>query len=160
MTTRVLHLPGGFWSTFPVDLNKLTMPEKIISASAIVLFLDSFMPWFKISFLGRSFSYNGWEIGMMAILPMFIGLVLLSHIVLTKLTEGVSLPDLPWPMVHMVGGIVAGALLVLKLLIGAEESGVDLDRAFGMFVGVLCGIGLAVGGWLYRQEAEGRATTM
>jgi hypothetical protein len=91
---------------------------------------------------------------------MLVGLVMLSHIVLTKLTEGVTLPELPWATIHLVGGIAAGALLVLKLLIGAEESGVDLDRAFGMFIGVLCGIGLAVGGWLHRQELEGSTTAM
>jgi hypothetical protein len=160
MVDGILHLRRRFWSTSTVDLNKLTTPEKIISVSAIVLFFDSFMPWFKISFLGSTISFNGWDVGFMAILPMLIGLVMLTHIVLSKLVEGVTLPDLPWPRVHMIGGIVAGAIVVLKLLIGASSAGVDLDRAFGMFLGTLCGIGLAVGGFLYRQEAEGRATAL
>jgi hypothetical protein len=37
---------------------------------------------------------------------------------------------------------------------------VDLDRAFGMVIAALCGIGLAAGGFLYRREAEGSATAM
>jgi hypothetical protein len=81
---------------------------------------------------------------------------MLGHIVITNFVENVTLPDLPWPMIHMVGGILAAVLVVLKLLIGDDVSGlgvsIDLDRSFGLFLAAIAAIGLAVGGFLYNQE--------
>ena len=142
-----------------MDLNKLTTPEKVISASAIVLFIASFLPWFKISFLGSDITGNGWDVGFFwGGIPTILGLVMLAHIVLTKLANNVTVPDLPWPRIHLIAGIVAGAIVVLKLLMGHSEIGVDFDRAFGLFLAALAGIGLAVGGFLYYKETNGTAT--
>ncbi len=138
-----------------MDLNKLTTPEKITSASAIVLFIASFLPWFKISFLGADITGNGWDVGFFwGGIPTILGLVMLAHIVLTKLASNVSVPELPWPRIHLIAGIVAGAIVVLKLLIGHSEIGVDFDRAFGLFLAALAGIGLGVGGFLYYKETN------
>jgi hypothetical protein len=143
-----------------VDLNKLTTPEKIISASAIVLFIASFLPWFKISFLGSDITGNGWDVGFFwGGIPTILGLVMLAHIVLTKLANNVTVPELPWPRIHLIAGVVAGAIVVLKLLMGHSEIGVDFDRAFGLFLAALAGIGLAAGGFLYYKETNGAATT-
>jgi len=146
-----------------VDINKLTMPEKVISASAIVLFIASFLPWFEISIFGISASGNGWDVGFLwGGIPTILGLVMLAHVLISKFAENVTLPELPWPMIHMVAGIVAGALVVLKLLIGESEAGIDFDRAYGLFLAAIAGIGLAVGGFLYNKEHQGSgtATTM
>jgi hypothetical protein len=143
-----------------VDLNKLTMPEKLISGSAIVLFIASFLPWFKISFLGSDITGNGWDVGFFwGGIPTILGLVMLAHIVLTKLASNVSVPDLPWARIHLIAGIVAAAIVVLKLLMGHSEIGVDFDRAFGLFLAALAAIGLAVGGFLYYKEHEGTTAT-
>jgi hypothetical protein len=138
-----------------VDLNKLTRTEQIISASAIVLFIASFLPWFKLSFLGQSASGNGWDVGFFwAGIPTLIGLAMLAHILVTKFGNDVKLPELPWPMVHMVGGIVAAVIVILKLLIGHEELGVDFDRAYGLFIAAIATLGLAYGGFMYKREAD------
>jgi hypothetical protein len=143
-----------------VDLKKLSMPEKIISASAIVLFVASFLPWFKIDFLGGSVSGNGWDVGFFwGGIPALIALAMLAHIALSNFAENVNLPDLPWPRVHMIAGIVAGAIVVLKLLLGHSELGVDFDRGYGLFLAALGGIGLAAGGFLLYRESSGSGTT-
>jgi hypothetical protein len=139
-----------------VDLNKLTRTEQIICGSAVVLLLASFMPWYS-KFGG---SRNGWDYFFWGVIPVLIGLVMLAHIVITKLADNVTVPDLPWPMVHLVGGIVAAALVVLKLLIGDEVSAlglsVDLDRSFGLFLATLAALGLAYGGYSYNRETTAR----
>jgi hypothetical protein len=143
-----------------VDLNKLTMPEKVISVSAIVMFIASFLPWFKIDFLGTSVTGNGWDVGFLwGGIPAILGLVMLAHVAISKFAPDTKLPDLPWPRVHMIAGIVAGAIVVLKLLIGHSEIGVDFDRAFGLFLAALAGIGLAAGGFLYKKEADSGTST-
>lgn len=139
-----------------MDLNKLSTPEKIISASAIVLFIASLLPWFKVG----PYSGNGWDVGFLwGGIPTLIGLVMLAHVLVSNFAENVNIPEAPWPMIHLVGGILAGALILLKLLIG-EEAGIagftiDIDRAYGLFIASLAGIGLAAGGFLYNQEYGG-----
>jgi hypothetical protein len=143
-----------------VDINKLSMPEKIIAASGILLLISSFLPWFKVEFLGQDITANAWDLGFLfGPLPVLLGLVMVAHVAISNFAENVSLGDLPWPKIHMGAGIAAGVLIILKLLIGESAAGVDIDRAFGIFLGTLCGIGLAAGGFLYNKEHDG-ATTM
>ena len=144
-----------------MDINKLSNPEKIIGGSAIVLFVASLLPWFEVSFLGTSVSGNGWDVGFLwGRLPVLIALVMLAHIVISNFFESVKLPDLPWARVHLGGGILAALLVVLKLLIGESEIGIDFDRAYGLFLAVIAAVGLAVGGFLYFKENEGTSTAM
>lgn len=144
-----------------MDIDKLSTPEKIISASAIVLLIASFMPWFSVEAAGIKFGdVNGWDLDfLVGPLPILLGLVMLAHVLLSTFAEDVSLGNLPWPKVHMVAGIVAAALLLLKLIIGEDGFGeIDVNRSYGLFLATLAGIGLAAGGFLYHQERDGTAT--
>lgn len=139
-----------------MDINKLSTPEKIISVSAIVLFIASFLPWFKVSFLGSSITGNGWDVGFLwAGIPTLLGLAMLAHVAISNFAENVKLPELPWPKVHLIAGCLAALLVVLKFLIGESEVGVDFDRAFGLFIAAIAAIGLGVGGFLYYRESQG-----
>jgi hypothetical protein len=140
-----------------VDINKLSTPEKIIGVSGIVLFIASFLPWFTYSAGIYDFSANGWDTGFLwGGIPTLLGLVMVGHVVLSNFAENVKLPELPWPRVHMIAGIVAAALVVLKLLVGAKGGGVvTLDRGFGLILAAIAAIGLGVGGFLYYRESQG-----
>jgi hypothetical protein len=148
-----------------VDINKLSTSEKVISVSAIVLFIASFLPWFKVSVSGfGSASGNGWDVGFLwAGIPTLIGLVMLAHVLITNFGgDNVKLPEIPWEKVHMIGGIVAAVLVVLKLIIGEDNdgfTGVEVSRQFGLFLATLAAIGLGVGGFLYNKEHAGTAGT-
>lgn len=137
-----------------MDLKKLTRAEMIICASAIVLFLSTFLDWFSVSLGPFSVSANGWDIGFFwAGIPSIIGLVMLAHIATTRFGGAdVKLPDLPWDRVHLVGGIVAAVIVLLKLLIGEDEGGIDVDRELGLFLASIAAVGLAVGGFLRAKE--------
>lgn len=149
-----------------MDINKLSTPEKIISVSAIVLLVASFLPWFEVSFagIGSGVTGNGWDVGFLwGGIPTLLGLVMLAHVLLSKFGSNVSLPDLPWPKIHMGAGIAAAVLVILKLIIGEDDGGfdgVEVNRQFGLFLATLAAIGLAAGGFLYNKEKTGTATTM
>lgn len=159
-----------FWSTSfdlpthpretQVDINKLSTAEKVISVSAIVLFIASFLDWFSLDTAFGTFGGNGWDVGFLwGGVPTLIGLVMLAHVIVSNFAPDVSLPDWPWAKIHMIGGIVAAALVVLKLIIGEDAGPVNLDRSFGIFLAAIAAIGLAVGGFLYNQEREGATGT-
>lgn len=153
-----------------MDLNKLTLADKVIAGSAIALFIFMFFPWFTVEVEGggffRDFSedFSGFDVGFLwGTLPMLLGLVMLTHVALSRFAEQVQLPEVPWGRIHLGFGIAAAVLVILKLLIGEDggvdgatldTAGVDISRAFGIFLSALAAIGLAVGGFFKYQEGE------
>ena len=155
-----------------MDINKLSLSDRIIVASGILLFIAYFLPWFKVEVEGfegvggGSATANGSDVDFIwSTLPMLIGLVMAGVIVASKLFD-VKLPDLPvtWGQAHLGLGALAALLVVLKLIMGedadgAELFGVEVSRSFGLFIAALAAIGLAVGGWLMFKEGDEPATT-
>jgi len=137
-----------------VDLNKLSTSEKVIAASGIALLLASFLSWFSFEQLT---SFNAWEIGFLwGRLPVLLGVVMVAHVAITNFAPDLSVPDLPWPRVHLIAGIAAAAIVLLKLLIGESADTIigelELDRGIGVFLAALAAIGLGIGGFLYSRE--------
>lgn len=139
-----------------MDLSKLTTADKVIAGSGIALFIFSFFPWFGFDldtgFGTASYSESAWD-DFLPIIAVLLAIALVVLLVLVKFST-VRLPQLPMSLnqIFLIGGIVVFALLLLKLIIGGEEQNIDLERRIGVFLGVLAGAGLAVGGWLKSQE--------
>jgi len=138
-----------------VDLNKLTTSDKIIAGSGIALLIFSFLPWYGVDTPLGDLNANGWDYFLFGIIPVLLGLVMIGQIAISRFTE-TKLPDLPvtWAQVHMIAGILAAVLVTLKLLIGDDIRGFDLDRQFGIFLATLAAIGLAAGAVLKSREPE------
>lgn len=143
-----------------MDLKKLTVSDKVIAGSGIILFIAYFLPWFKLSFPGDFTGYSGpsvtasgGDLGFLwATLPMLIGLGLAGLVIATKLFD-VKMPTLPVPMgqLYLGLGTLAAVLVVLKLIIG-EDPSEFVKRAFGLFLATLAALGLAAGGFLRLKE--------
>lgn len=145
-----------------MDFNKLSLSDKIIAGSAIVLLIASFLPWFEVSAFGFSVSGNGWDVGFFwAGIPVILGLIMLAHVGIKNFGDDSKLPDLPvsWGQVHLGAGALAAVIVVLKLLIGESEGGVDFDRAYGLFIATIAALGLAYGGFLKFQEEKKAGTS-
>jgi hypothetical protein len=151
-----------------VDLSKLTTADKVISISAILLLIASFLPWFGLDECGGACDGNGWDVGFLwAVLPVLLGLAMLAIVAIQAFSPDTKLPDLPftWGQAMLGAGVLAAVLVLLKLLIGESVSGFgpvdgfDLDRKYGLFIAAIAAIGLAVGGFLKMQEGETAAPT-
>jgi hypothetical protein len=134
-----------------VDLNKLTMGDKIVAGTGIGLFISLlFFPWHNIDFgFGASFSRSGVQSpnAIWGWLALLLAIALAGSILAEKL-GGVSLPDLPvpWHDARFYGAIAVIALLLLKLLLEFDFLG------FGAWLSILLGAGMAYGGFLIKQE--------
>lgn len=135
-----------------MDLSKLTLADKIIAATGIVLLIDLlFLPWHSID-LGPfgSVTRSGIESpnGFWGILALLLTIVVLAVLVITRFTT-TKLPDLPVPLNRAIffGTIAVLALLVLKLLLEMDALG------FGSWLAILLGAGMVYGGFLKSQEA-------
>ncbi|MBK6855702.1 MAG: hypothetical protein IPG97_03840 [Microthrixaceae bacterium] len=140
-----------------MDLTKLTLGDKVLAGSGLALFVFSFLPWFGVE--GYGGGGNAWDVGFFTgILPTLIGLLLVGYVVVTKLADGVALPELPVPYPLVVLGLAGAAalLIVIRLLIGYEVGfGYDLDRKYGLFLATLAALGMAGGAFLKFQEEGG-----
>lgn len=140
-------------------LEKLTTSDKVIGASAILLLIFSFFPWY-----GKSgYSRNGWSYLLFGIIPILLAIIMAAQIGVSRFTE-TKLPTLPisWAQIHLIAGSLATLLILLKLIIGdkysfglgilGKDASVSLDRSFGIFLAFLAAAGLAAGGFMKLQE--------
>lgn len=141
-----------------VDLNKLTMSDKVIAGSGIALLIFSFFPWFSIDTggFGPSPSQNGWDFFLTGILPVILGLVMIAQVAITAFSPDTKLPDLPatWGQIHLGAGAAAAVLVILRLAMGSDVAGFGLDRSIGLFLAALAALGLGAGGFLKFQEEQ------
>ena len=135
----------------------LSLGAKIVLIAGVVLFIDGFLPWYRVSFeiFGESVSAsrNGWESpgALWSMLAIVIGLAMAALVVVKDLTD-VEIPDnvggVSWPKIFLGAGVAALLLVVIKFLNESSHLG------FGFYLGILAAIALAVAGFLmYREEA-------
>jgi len=139
-----------------LDLKKLTKGEMIIGISGIILFFDSFLDWFGAKAGPYKAADNAWGFT----LPLFAVLLGIAMVVLVALRAfGVVLPEkiggFGFRLLYLLGGL-AFLLVLLKIIVGPDIGdipGVDKTREIGAYIGLLCTLGLAVGGFMAAKEA-------
>lgn len=154
-----------------MDFSKLKTSDWVIAGSGVVLLIASFLDWFTVEIAGSEFfsgvsaGGNGWDVGFFwAGIPVLLGLAMIAVVAIRAFSPETKLPDLPigWGQALFIAGTVAAVIVLLKLLIGedvdgAEAFGIEVKRAFGLFLATLAAIGLAVGGFLKWQEEKSGA---
>lgn len=144
-----------------MDLTKLTMSDKVIAGSGVVLFIASFFNWLgaKIDLGPNSVSDSkgAWSFTL-TLFAVLIGIAMVAVVALKA--SDVKLPDLggaSWGQVLLIAGAVAFAFVLIKIITGAGglPDGVDKTRGIGIFIGLIATGGLAYGGYLRVQEEKG-----
>ena len=157
--------PASF--DFQKMMSGFTTGELVIMASSLLLLIDSFLSaWIKVSFdcpagtpsnlcVGASGTggtmYNGWGyLGFIALLAT------IAFFVIRKFLAGtMTLPPLPVPDAYVfmgLGGIEVLADLFFFLEYHDSAGGISVGPGWAWFVGLACGIGTIVGGFLKMQD--------
>ena len=146
-------------------MDKLTTSDKLIFIGGIVFLVAMFLPWYGVDvdtgFGEASYDNNGWDYFLGGWVPLIIIVVLVAHVLITRFSPDTKIPDLPipWSQGYLIAGIAAAVIVVLRLLIGSDEvsgfdTGIDLDRKFGLFVAVIAAICVAAGSFLKSKEDD------
>jgi hypothetical protein len=146
-----------------MDLNKLTIGDRVVAISAILFLIFMFFPWFDYNVKGfEEFgdvgSQSGWDFFLFGIIPLILAIAMAAQIAVARFTttEMPRVGSLTWGQIHLILGAVAAALVVLLLLIGDDESGfgitVEGDRKIGLFLAALAALGLVAGGFLKMRD--------
>lgn len=149
-----------------MNLNRLSLGEKILGVSALALFLLSFVAqWVKVEAEGGGASFtakgNAWD-GYGILLKLGLLLALIAAGLVIARAANVSL-EIPWSNVYRGLAIATLVLVALTLVIGPDESGsfsnelgrVEISRGIALFVGTLLAAAMAAGAWMHGEGPAG-----
>ncbi|CAN5319309.1 hypothetical protein BH20ACT13_BH20ACT13_02570 [soil metagenome] len=116
----------------------------------LLLAVSALTGWYTGEGEGTTVSVIGWHTGTIGKVVLFLGL---AAVLLVCLREfGVSLPDtVPESLVAIAVGSIA-TILVLVRLISIPDTFFFASRGVGIWVSLLCAIGLIVAGLLEASE--------
>ncbi|HEY8755260.1 MAG TPA: hypothetical protein VIN65_02770 [Candidatus Dormibacteraeota bacterium] len=142
--------------------------DTAIGVGLIVALIATFLPWYSASFscsgsalcggLNTSVSVsalNDWA-GWLFFLGVLAGIALF---VIRNFAPSVTLPTMPQPdaILFAALGVFLAVMALLWLLThssGASGPGYSVGPSFGLFIGLIAGIVVAVGGFLKRSDAR------
>jgi len=148
-----------------MDVDRLSLGEKIAGVSAILLFIFMFFDWYSIdvsvsggAFVGSaSGGGDAWE--AFSYIDLFLLLTVIAAVaaVTIQLTDALIEPPVSMSsVVAILGGI--SVLLILYRIIDTPSAGsfpgvsVDVSPTVGIFLGLIAAGGIAYGGYRAMQE--------
>lgn len=154
-----------------MDVNRFSQGQLIAAASAVLLLIFMFLPWFEIPGVEatlpeglpddidlsgtpgiESESLNAWEgENPLDVFLLVTILVALGGGLLASSGGGAGMP-VPLSMATFLLGSM-GTLMVLYQVFDVPG---DLDRKIGLFLGLIAVAGIAVGGYLSMQDEATR----
>jgi hypothetical protein len=151
-----------------METGRLGRGEMIAGISGVLLFIVMFFSWFGYDIapgfsslseqlggpsVDTSVGFNAWE--SFNVIDLILMLTVISAVglaVAAATARTVALPVSAGAIVTGLGGL--STLLVLYRIIDPPGSA---SRKIGVFLGLICAVGIALGGWLAMQE-EGSYT--
>jgi hypothetical protein len=141
-----------------MDADRLSTGEKIAGVSAILLFIFMFLDWFTVSasngFVSVSVGGSAWDALDVIPIILMVAVIAAVGVAVVRLTDADFEPTISMNAVVSILGIVS-VLLVLYRIISPPDSGVsgiNVDPAVGIFLGLLAAAGIAYGGYRAMQE--------
>lgn len=152
-----------------MDLDKLNTGEKLAGASGIALFLIMIIfSWFGIEVAGFGSPEGANAFQAFGVIDIVLLITVIAAIALPAVALLEARVDLPVALSAIVAllGIISVVLVLFRIIsppdfgipsavdvgFGEVDTGADTTREFGVFLGLLAAIGVAVGGWLSMQE--------
>jgi multidrug transporter EmrE-like cation transporter len=139
-----------------MDFSRVRTGELIAGVSGVALFIIMFLTWFElpevtaqaVEQLGGDTSESAWT--AFDFIDLVLLLAAVAGVGLTVLAAAQSNVQLPVAASAITAGLgIFATLLVLYRVLDPPS---DLDRAYGLYLGLLASAGIAVGGWMAMQE--------
>lgn len=141
---------------------RFTNADTVIGVGLAVALIAVFLPWYSASFNGLGVNTSS-SVGALADWPGWLfflaTLAGLALFILRTFVPTFSIPELPRSdaILYTAVGIVAAVMALLWLVLhssGASGTGYSVGPGFGLFIGLLAGVAVAVGGFLKRSEPQ------
>jgi hypothetical protein len=140
-----------------MDLDKLSLGEKIAGLSSIVLFIFLFFDWFEAEISGGGLAFSegisGWDLlgAIPTIVLLAAILAAVAVAVLTLMDMEIDLPVAAGIIVAVLGGI--SFIIILIEIVDSPDGGpVDISPTIWIFISLIASAGIAYGGYKAMQE--------
>lgn len=132
---------AGGASPVAFDINRLTTVDRIVAVATLGTFIALWLPWYSVSVLGASYSFDAfsWGHGWMWI-EFIVALALLAYLVMRAAWDT---PPFKLPVAHAPLLIVGTGLQFLLIVIGFADipyGSQGMGLTFGAFFGLICAI--------------------
>jgi hypothetical protein len=139
-----------------MSLTKLGAVERLLGVLGVLAFIDSFLPWFTVSFLSTSLSTNGWTTGIGGWLPVLLLVALGVGAVLPAFGVNVSVRG--GYLLYALAAALATVIVLIRWVtypsVGADYSAyMSVGASAGTFVGL--GLAIAATAVAYRGFVKG-----
>ena len=149
-----------------MDADRLGRGEQIAGICAAILFIIMFFSWFSLpdtvdgvptgvglaEAAGIDTSINAWQAYDFTDLVLLVTiLVAVGGAIATLMARDVALPVAASAITAGLG-ILSFVFVAFSILNTPSEGPIDLDRSWGLFVGLVLTAGIAYGGYLSMQE--------
>ena len=146
-----------------MDLKKLDQGATIAGGAGVALLLVMFMPWYDApagveDFTGAGGGVSAWSaFGLIDLVLFAAAATAIAVAVLSAQGRSGSLP-VPGSLLLIGAGGFASALVVFRILSvpGNDEAllGAEVDRAIGLFLGLVCTLAIAYAGTVFGDDEE------
>lgn len=137
-----------------MDFSKLKTADWLKVGGAAGMLIFGFFDWAKFDFMGISTSgnnvFNYPVRGLISwILVIGVGVVTLLG------AQGKKVGNFQWPVVSVLATAVATVLMLLLVILGPDDSGVDFKPAFGLWLSFISTIAALAGSVMAFQSGGG-----
>lgn len=129
-------------------LNKLSLGRKLVLGGGLLLFIDTFLTWQKVSVSFGAASVSATANAWHGFWGVFLGLMTIVILVWAGAKAfGVALPAV------VPDGLATLALGALIALFAVLKTVTENYSAWGSYLGIVLGVAVAAGAWLVFQES-------
>jgi hypothetical protein len=140
-----------------MDFSRVRTGELLAGISGAALFIVMFLKWFSVPEVGGvdiagtfgvDTSISAWQAFDFVDIVLFLAVI--AAVGLVVLAAAQSSVQLPVAASALTAGL--GILATLLVLYRVIDPPSDLDRSYGLFLGLIASAGIAFGGWMAMQE--------
>lgn len=140
------------WEQAKDKLLGVTGADRMILVAGLVFFIDSFLPWYGVSFRGFgadiSANVSGWSSGTLAVLAIIAAILATVFAAMRVLGAKLDLGGIKDGTVYLGLGAAAFLFALLRWLTETNFT------KYGLFVAIIAGAVLAYGGYLKNQQTS------
>ncbi len=141
-----------------MDVSKFKTSDWLKIGGGALMLISGFLPWgtFDFSDFGASGSKNWNAFGFFfrGTIPwlLIVGVGVIAFLLVNGTMKA---GNTPWSLIMIAATGLATLLVLIMLLAGPSKEGVDIDRGFGLFFGVIAAVASLVGSVLGYRESGG-----
>lgn len=144
-----------------MDLKKLKTSELVMLGGAVLIFIGTFLKWFKVDLAGfGSGGVSGFHYFLQGTIPWLLAVAVAAVIIIKAFVPTVKLPPTVGPLQWSQAYLAASGLalfLILTRIISVDGPSSVVSRGIGIIIAFIGAIAMAAGAFMKFQAKDDAA---